>query len=370
VRIRSSSKGVMVSAFLAVCLLAWTAPANAAGGGMGPDSGKQAPAPKGPDKAVVGNPVISGADLLFPPGFDDFTDTLYYGSKGKVSLSGQGTAMAGEPGGPSPLSLRLYGGYGRMTAADVNEGLDGYFELLELYAAFLGGTTTGGYKPLHTAYNFGADLVFQITPNIGVGIGAGYLQSSKSSLMTFSFEADEITLTASPKLSAMPIRLAVFLTLPLGEKFNLTADAGPTYYAGLKFDATQHLESSLGDWQDMSLNASRSSLSDNLGFQGSLGFEYKLSPRMGFFVEAVGRYASFKNFATATGIREWSGGGGADTAEGKIYIETFTEAGVGSYSLFTVEENTPTPEPPEITYREPKFDLGGFSLQAGIRIRF
>jgi hypothetical protein len=368
-RKRFNSTGVIVSAFLVGCLLAWTAPANATSGGMGSDIGKQAPAPKGPDKALVANPVISGADLLFPPGFDDFTDTLYYGSKGKVSLSSQGTAMAGEPGRPSRLSLRLYGGYSHMTAADVNDGLDGYFELFELYAAYIGGTATGGYKPLHTAYNFGADLVFQITPNIGVGIGAGYLQSSKSSLMTLSFEEDTLTLTGSPKLSAMPIRFAVFLTLPLGEKFNLTADAGPTYYAGLKLDATQRLEFAPDDWEDMSLSASRSSLSDNLGFQGSLGFEYRLSPKMGFFVEAVGRYASFKNFATATGISETSGGL-PSTTEGKIYIKTYTAAGIGSYSLFTVEEDTPTPNPPEVTYREPKFDLSGFSLQAGIRIRF
>jgi hypothetical protein len=353
-RARVKSLGVLVSALLVTCLLGW------------PEEAK-----KGPDKAVVTNPEINGANLLFPPGFDDLFDRIYYKTKGTTSKPPQATAGAatGEPKKSSPLSLRLYGGLSRLAAGDLNEGFDGFFELLELYAADVGASTTGGYNPLHAGYNFGADLIFQLTPNIGVGIGAGYLQISKSSLMTLSFEGEEFTLTGTPKLSAMPIRLAVFLTLPLGGKFNLTADAGAAIYAGLKLDAEQRLELSTTDWQEMSLSASRSSLSDNLGFQGSLGFEYKISQKMGFFLEAVGRYARFKNFDTATGISEFSGGS-PETDVGKIYLETNTIAGVGSYSWFIVSADPPTPEPPYTEYREPKIDLSGFSLQAGIRIRF
>jgi hypothetical protein len=38
-------------------------------------------------------------------------------------------------------------------------------------------------------------------------------------------------------------------------------------------------------------------------------------------------------------------------------------------SMFTVEE-TPPVDDVDTTFREPKFDLSGFSLQAGFRIRF
>ncbi len=351
-RVRVKSFGVLVSALLVTCLFSW------------PEEAK-----KGPDKAVATNPVIKGADLLFPPGFDGLFDKVYYEAKGKASKSAQATAgtATGVPTKSSPLNLRLYGGFSRLAAGDVNEGCDGFFELLELYAALGFGTASGGYNPIHAGYNFGADLVFQITPNIGVGIGAGYLQSSKSSLMTLSSTAiGEITLTGTPKLSAMPIRLAVFFTLPLGGKFNLTADVGAAFYAGLKLEAEQRLEVAADNWEEMSLSASRSSLSDNLGFQGSLGFEYKISPKMGFFVEAVGRSARFKNFDTATGTSENSDGD-PETDVGKIYLATYTYP-EGTYSAFIISEAVPLPDP-DVTYREPKIDLSGFSLQAGIRIR-
>jgi hypothetical protein len=352
-RVRVKSLGVLVSALLVSCLLSW------------PEEVK-----KGPDKTVVTNPEINGADLLFPPGFDGLFDKVYYEAKGKASQLAQATAgtATGVPTKSSPLNLRLYGGFSRLAAGDVNEGCDGYFELLELYAPLIDGTTSGGYSPVHAGYNFGADFIFQLSPSIGVGIGAGYLQSSKSSLMTLSATEGEITLTGTPKLSAMPIRLAVFLTVPLGGKFNLTADAGGTYYAALKFEAAQRLDIGATDWEEMSLSASRSSLSDNLGFQGSLGFEYKISQKMGFFLEAVGRYARFKNFDTATGTSQ-SSGGDPVTDVGKIYLETNTIAGIGSWSSFIVSAAVPLPDP-DITYREPKIDLSGFSLQTGIRIRF
>ena len=80
----------------------------------------------------------------------------------------------------SPLVLRLYGGFTRAEAGDINEGLDGYFEVLELYSALGLGTTTGAFRPLRDGRNFGADLVFQITPHVGIGIGAGYLRFSAS----------------------------------------------------------------------------------------------------------------------------------------------------------------------------------------------
>jgi hypothetical protein len=37
--------------------------------------------------------------------------------------------------------------------------------------------------------------------------------------------------------------------------------------------------------------------------------------------------------------------------------------------MFTVEETPPTSFPPDLVYTEPKFDLGGFCIQFGIRIR-
>ncbi len=329
-----SKSGFLAIGFLAACLLAGAAPVAAAAAGAEGD-----------------RPVPPDHGFLF--------------DKDAYAIPGSQLEAAGSQAF-SKLSLRLYGGYGRISAGDINDGSDGYFELIKLYESMGIGTTVGDYKPVHGGIGFGGDFIYQLSPKIGLGVGVGYLRHSADSLMTWTGEG-EITLTAAPTISAIPVRLALFVSQPIGDKLDLTADAGATFFAGLKLDATQRIEFDAGDWMEMSVNGSRSSLSANLGFQGSLGLEYKFSPKMGFFVEAVGRYAKLKNFESVTARNEDSGGA-PETIVGKLYIADYTFVD-GSYSLFTIEETPPVDDPPDLTYREPKIDLSGFSLQAGIRIR-
>jgi len=270
----------------------------------------------------------------------------------------------GAAGGFSKLSLKLYGGYSHMLAGDVNEGSDFYFEVIEAYAAEGTGTVTGRYKPLHGGYNFGADLIYQISPALGIGLGIGYMRGSSESVGTWTIGTDEYILSAAPMLQAMPIRLGLFLAVPVGPKLDLIANAGAAYYMGLKFEGSQYQEDETGDWMRMTIEGSERSGAD-IGFHGSLGFEYKFSPKIGFFVEAVGRYAKFKNFETVTGTVE-SSDGFSDSEDGLLlYIEDydFDDYEVSGFYISDTE-----PIGPE--YRTPKIDLSGFSLQAGFRIRF
>ena len=55
----------------------------------------------------------------------------------------------------------------------------------------------------------------------------------------------------------------------------------------------------------MTIEGSQRSGAD-IGFHGSLGLEYMLSPKLGFFIEAVGRYAKLKNFDLVTGTQDSS----------------------------------------------------------------
>ena len=267
----------------------------------------------------------------------------------------------------SSLVLRLYGGFSQAEAGDVNEGLDGYYEMCKLYSALGIGTTTGGYTPLRAGYNFGADLVFQITPQIGIGIGAGYIRFSQSSLMTWSRDSEDIEISGTPTLSAVPIRLGLFLTLPLGKKLNLTVDFGAAAFAALKLDAQLRIEHLDGEWGERSLSARGSAPLDNIGYHGSLGFEFMVSPKVGFFVEVLGRYARLKNFETATELDRHIDGQ-SETSEGRIYLGTYKFMGK-DWSQFRVAGTPPVSVPPDIVYTEPKIDLSGFSFQAGFRIR-
>lgn len=268
------------------------------------------------------------------------------------------------------FSLRVHGGFSYLGAADVNTGSKGWFDYLDLLASPLGLTTSGTYGDLHGGYDFGADFIIQLTSRIGVGVGAGYLQSSRTSSMGVTGSGVDATLKETPKLSAIPIRLGVFVTWPMGGKLNLTANAGAAYYAAVKFNGLMRLDDHIvGDWQQQLVTAKSNRLG-NIGFQGGLGLEYELAQRMFIFVEAQGRYARFKNFDTATALTDSSLGTGAEDV-GKIYLETNTSTSpAGSYTMFLVSDTTPTPEPGVTEYREPKFDFSGLCLQLGFRVRF
>ncbi len=315
---------IFVLGFLACGTLAWAAPAG-----------------------TGDRPVAKGLDFLI-----DKDSFAFLGSQA-------------EPAGSdafSRFSIKLYGGYDYMAANDVNAGSRFYFDVLDWYQSQGFGSMTGAYRPLHGGINFGGDIIYQITPSIGIGVGAGFLRSAADSLAAFTETDMSIDVTTSVKLSAVPIRLGLFLDIPMGGKLNLTANAGAAYYAGLKFDATQGLEYSPTSWSRMNVVGTERSGAD-IGFHGSLGLEYKFSTKMGFFVEAVGRYAKLKNFKTVTGTSE-TAGGTPETTVGVLYL--FSEpVGTQVFTMFGISEMPPTIG----TFREPKFDLSGFSLQAGLRIR-
>jgi len=262
------------------------------------------------------------------------------------------------------FSLRVHGGYSYLQAADANTGSGGWFDIYEHLEEGL--TTEGAYSPFHGGHDFGADLILQFSPRFGVGIGVGYLQSSKTSRMTISGIDVSFLMIKTPKLSAMPIRLGVFATWPLGGKWNFTANAGAAYYAAVKFSDPVRLEDgSAGEWSEQSITAKMNRLG-NIGFQGGLGLEYAVTPRMFLFVEAQGRYASFKNFDAATSASENSSGHTSEDV-GKIYLVT-APLPEGTLTAFFVSEIEAAP--PGFTFRKPKFDFSGFSLQAGFRIGF
>jgi len=209
-------------------------------------------------------------------------------------------------------------------------------------------------------------VIYQITPRLGVGVGAGYLRGSRTSRMSISEGTTTLlTVSGGPTLSAVPLRLGLFYNTPLSGKLDLVAGLGGDYYAAFKFESVTRLEYSPTEWNLMTYRGSSSS---NLGFRGSLGLEYKLSPTMGVFVEAVGRYARFGNFDSITVAAETEAGPG-EPVEAKLYLMTATFMGE-KITIFQPLQTAPPPDTAETSFIQPKFDLSGFSLQAGVRIRF
>jgi opacity protein-like surface antigen len=268
------------------------------------------------------------------------------------------------------IDLRVHGGYSRLAAGDVNTGSGGLYEFYQLFAEYGDFTSEGGYEPLHGGYDAGADVVFLLSRRFGVGVGVGFLRSAGDADMTLTPpDSETMVFEGGSALSAFPIRLGLYYSLPLVGKLSLTAHAGGAFYAGLRFKDRFHVEAG-AIFSTQEIIATRTSLSKNLGFQGGLGIEYAVSPRMGVFVEAQGRYARFENFGSAS-VYLASAEGGSDTREGKVYLRTQTLSTdpLILYNMFQVESTPPTPDPPDLVIREPRFDFSGFCLQMGIRIR-
>jgi Outer membrane protein beta-barrel domain len=262
----------------------------------------------------------------------------------------------------SRLTVKLYGGYDYMSAGDVNSGTRYYFDILDLYAAEGYGTITGGYKPLHGGVNVGGDVIYQLSPGFGIGLGFGYLRSSANSAATWT-DVETVTITTEARLTGMPIRLGAFFSAPISKRINLITDVGVDYFLGVKLHGMQGLDWSETDWEHMILEASERSGLD-IGFHGNLGFEYSLTPKIGLFIEAAAQYADLKNFESVTGTAETFEG--TDTTEGKLYLGSQVAAG-HSISTFTIV--APGDPLPGSYFREPRIDLSSLSIRAGFRIR-
>jgi opacity protein-like surface antigen len=257
------------------------------------------------------------------------------------------------------FGLRLFGGLNYLSPADVNEGVKGWSDYYDALATLYGYTVEGEAKPIHLGLDFGGDIIINFTPQIGIGLGIGYIQASKTSEVTFT-NGTEGTWTNKPKIKALPIRAGIYYTFPMSDMMNFVINAGGELYMA-KVYYKWHLEED-GYWEEINAEAS----STGFGFHGGLGFEFALSSNMAFFIEGQARYAKIGGFE---GTGEWENSGGiSDKEEGKLYYFKF-DTGFGKYYVITVSKDKPSgANISEV--REAKVDFGGLNFIAGVRIRF
>jgi hypothetical protein len=273
---------------------------------------------------------------------------------------------AGAAGGGFGLSIKVHGAFSYLQASDVNAGAGGLIDFYKSMYESYGYATVGEYQPFHRSYGFGADFIFSISPRLGVGLGVGYLQGSGKSRLDIDAGTQIGRLLEKPRLCAMPIRLGLFASWPIGKKLSLIANVGAAYYANVKFHNIWRIEEeTTGNWMEHSIVAKMNRFG-NVGFQGGLGIEYALAPRVLVFFEALGRYARFNNFPSATYNYDYYDGYHDDWS-GKIYIVTQTTPD-WTYTRIYILETEPVPDE-DTTYYEPRFDFSGFALQVGFRVK-
>jgi hypothetical protein len=225
-------------------------------------------------------------------------------------LAAAAPRCAAEGSAPA-FQLRLYGGLSYLTGGDVNDGVGGIFQAYAAQAAAYGYSTSGGFNAAHLGLGFGGDFIFQITPNIGIGVGAGYLRATKDSTLTLTAMGNSLTLGGTPQFNAVPLKLGLFFSFPMSPSLNFNFNIGAGYYMAKMTSVLHFAEGANIEELDNDAKA------NGLGFQGGIGFDYRIGSGVSLFVEAQGQVANFGGF---TGTSTESGSGSSTfTDSGKLY---------------------------------------------------
>jgi hypothetical protein len=291
----------------------------------------------------------------------------------KLRITLAATALSLLPGAAfadGKLSLRLQGGWAYTSVGDVNPGTQALFD----YEKAAWPASRGGYRAVHNGYEFGGDLIFELTPRLGVGIGGGYLQISPRASRMDLYDPELFFLDgyvfAEPRLSAIPIRAGVHLTVPLSTKFNFHAEVGASYYFKARY--RDEWWYSTWSWETMTSSLRISTRAEQkkapIGFQGGIGLEYEVLHKLFVYLDARGRYARFRGLKGTSTVEESRLGEPVTTFSetGKLYYESVPWL-PGAPRLIMVQ--TSPPAGPGGGPRQAVVDFSGVSLQFGIRIR-
>jgi hypothetical protein len=264
----------------------------------------------------------------------------------------------------SPASIRLWGGLNYLLAKDVNDGNEGQNDYITAFAEVFGWSASGETSPIRMGYDFGGDLIVNLTPRVGLGFGAGYIQGTKESVITFTQGTDTITMTSKPNIRAIPLRASLFLNLPMGERayFNLNVGAG--YYISKYSYEWKDEGTSFGS--TVYNKITQEATANGLGFHGGIGFEFDLTSNLAFFIEGQARYAKISGFE-GTAKEEFVDG--SEQEEGKLYYYELQFDTDYNFKQVFIRQTKPS-DPEIINVREANVDFSGVCAVAGIKIKF
>ncbi len=250
------------------------------------------------------------------------------------------------------FGFKVTGGMAYVGGGDMNKGAQGWSDAWHAIFTGVGASAAGGYSPVHLGMDLGGEFLVQFNPSLALGLGAGYLQASKSSSMTLTAGSSSAEDTWAPKISAIPITATLYYYLPSAGGIKFFLDAGVGYYLGKYQDS----------WQVVFLGTVQESYdmtANGIGFHGGLGLEVPLSPMISLLVEARGRYAELGGF---NGTFK----SGTSTTTGDAWIEPTDALGFGTFPLLTVNSSTPSTAG---AYKA-KLGFSGFSAVLGFLFHF
>jgi hypothetical protein len=254
----------------------------------------------------------------------------------------------------SRFAIRLSGGLGYLSLGEMNAGIRGVLNDIAFERDI---HTNSTYNDLKMGTNFGADLIYYLTPKIGVGIGGEFIHGRKTS--TYSFTGTQSGyISSAPILTAVPLKVGLFFNTPLSGKIEFTATLGAGYYR-------TSLDNTYG-WEIANVapaTTERIKVSAwSPGFHAGVGLEYSIGRRFALFFEALGRLAKANGFK---GTVQYTG---HSAVSAKLYSfdVVFDE---GSFPILDASNVVPS-EGGIQNVREATIDLSGGCAFLGLVIRF
>ena len=258
----------------------------------------------------------------------------------------------------SQISFKLTGGMAYISGNDLNKGIQGFNDWLTAEAS----NVTGKYDKLNMGMNFAGEVIYNLSPNMGIGVGVEYFQMSKDNSVSYSLSGFPGKETLKPTVKVMPITLNFYYYIPTGSSMSVYLKAGAGYYM-TKFDVESSWSSIFGGGTD-TLKVSKGAI----GFQGGFGIEVPVSGQVSFVVEAGGRYAKLSELSG-----DWTSKGNTifgppwdKSGTGYLWFGNYSSGGT-NYPWIAINDTCPSWVH---NGKKASLDLTGFTVKAGIKIGF
>ncbi len=279
-----------------------------------------------------------------------------------IVILAAGMLLFAVPSTGSDLYLRISSGLGRLKADEINRVLDAWREGWVLQAESDPGLSLEGQtvNSLHLGTDFEAELLLSLSRWLALGVSAGYAYASldeEQTLLSILQEGVLYEHARPAKVSAYPVLLSVYLSLPLSGKINvyLRGGVGTIFARYVMREANKKVEATR-----FSFSAYENATASRWSYLGSLGLSYSFIPSFGFFAEAAVRWAEVSGFETedSLGVRS------------RLYTYEEYRPEIDFWQLRTGLH----PEEPGGTnvrnVREATVDFSGYSARIGIFLKF
>ena len=262
------------------------------------------------------------------------------------------------------LSFKATGGYGTISPGDINAVIKSKDNMLKDLASIYGYTKEGALEKINWGLNFEGEFILNLTDNLGIGLGSGYIQWKKRSTTSLIIETvGTINNNAEPNITTIPIKISVYYFYPGASKMNIFLKGGIGYYFGkitLSLEEDIVSTSIVEAWQVFKVK------DNGIGFHGGIGFEYNIVQNIAFFVEGAGRYAKLKDWKGEVTYKDWLDQL-TEKRSGTFWYYEFERYGK-YYPNVDIKEDKPT-DPHFKNLRKFECNLSGLSLKVGIRIK-